>query len=680
MKTKIKRHSRAVLSVALAVCMLISCMTVGIIATDAANSINSIGDPEGLSVDISDAADKNNADDTADTDSSSEGSADSAANRAVPSKSDDAPLGASDDDEAVGANYYLLVGIGNDQNDPITWNKYIMSSTQSFTVTPDSLNLSSFSANTNYFVGISSSTSYTNMWSQNKDSAVGSVTGDDVFEGTSKNEFNRDGKTFYFAHFSLKTNLVSSVTVSASIDSNEKTTYSFKGNEQGVENWTVVGDNTDLFGTAWAPTATANDMTSTDSGATYTWTKKNVTLAAGKIEYKVAKDHSWTTTYPQDNAKQTVSQAGDYDVTITYTSSPKNLTMTLTPIIKSTLSVKSDIANAEVKATYNGVTIVEGGSIPNVPKGASISISVTTGHEHKCDSVTGTYNTSSTVSATRSGSVWVMEMPNAATEISAAISSVTLQTIYFNNMYTGYSLINAYAKYDDGDEPLGIYPGKNMTKLPNSNIWSISVPDNVDSIIFTGDNGYNTELMTIPWTTYTNPKYTAPLGHNDAPTIANGGTWGEYTARTNEYTVTDGPTMNNANLFTGISATLYDYFVDNEVGGNWLSDIGKNSSTGDYNCSGTNDPFRTKLNKALSDYASNTVAPKYGITYPLYWGNNKESNKGDLYNFSQRVNNSDGLTSSNTAITGLSGKTLASSSIHHYDSEDDKQNGAPYSR
>lgn len=36
MKTKIKRHSRSVLSVVLAVCMLVSCMTVGLIATDAA--------------------------------------------------------------------------------------------------------------------------------------------------------------------------------------------------------------------------------------------------------------------------------------------------------------------------------------------------------------------------------------------------------------------------------------------------------------------------------------------------------------------------------------------------------------------------------------------------------------------------------------------------------------------
>ena len=36
MKTKIKRHSRSVLSVILAVCMLVSCMTAGMIMTDAA--------------------------------------------------------------------------------------------------------------------------------------------------------------------------------------------------------------------------------------------------------------------------------------------------------------------------------------------------------------------------------------------------------------------------------------------------------------------------------------------------------------------------------------------------------------------------------------------------------------------------------------------------------------------
>ena len=36
MKTKIKRHSRSVLSVVLTLCMLVSCMTVGLVTTDAA--------------------------------------------------------------------------------------------------------------------------------------------------------------------------------------------------------------------------------------------------------------------------------------------------------------------------------------------------------------------------------------------------------------------------------------------------------------------------------------------------------------------------------------------------------------------------------------------------------------------------------------------------------------------
>ena len=41
MKTKIKRHSRAALSIVLTLCMLVSCMTVGLIATDAANVTDS---------------------------------------------------------------------------------------------------------------------------------------------------------------------------------------------------------------------------------------------------------------------------------------------------------------------------------------------------------------------------------------------------------------------------------------------------------------------------------------------------------------------------------------------------------------------------------------------------------------------------------------------------------------
>ena len=82
MKSKIKRGSRSALSIVLAVCMLISCMTVGLIATDAAQVANS--DSVGASVDKDDEASVG-----AEIDSD-----------------DDSAVGASvDADDSVGKNY-----------------------------------------------------------------------------------------------------------------------------------------------------------------------------------------------------------------------------------------------------------------------------------------------------------------------------------------------------------------------------------------------------------------------------------------------------------------------------------------------------------------------------------------------------------------------------------------------
>ena len=74
MKTKIKRHSHAVLSVVLAVCMVLSCMTVGLIATDAAK-VNDQG-AVGASTDTQPATDEGAAldnDETAGLSESGEG-------------------------------------------------------------------------------------------------------------------------------------------------------------------------------------------------------------------------------------------------------------------------------------------------------------------------------------------------------------------------------------------------------------------------------------------------------------------------------------------------------------------------------------------------------------------------------------------------------------------------------
>ena len=115
-----------------------------------------------------------------------------------------------------------------------------------------------------------------------------------------------------------------------------------------------------------------------------------------------------------------------------------------------------------------------------------------------------------------------------------------------------------------------------MTRLPNSNIWTIDVPGDLNAITFVGDNGNNTGSLTIPWTN-AKPKYTA--GSNPADP-SNGGTWGNYIARSNEVDVTAGSTVTDGvasgKLFAGITATMYDYYVDGEVdsGANkWLNGI-----------------------------------------------------------------------------------------------------------
>ncbi|WP_407384449.1 fibro-slime domain-containing protein [Ruminococcus sp.] len=484
--------------------------------------------------------------------------------------------------------------------------------------------------------------------------------------------------------------------------------------------WTAVGAygaastaDAGFFGTAWAPTATANDLT--NSGTTWSKTWSNVTLTAQKtVYYKVAKNHAWDTAYPSSNATKTIP-AGTYNITITYNESTNAVNLTYTSTLN-TLTVAS-VENAVVTATYNGTTANEGSSISNVPAGASVTISVTPDANYQCTEVTS----SAGGTITGSGNSYTLRMPSAATTVSATIAGVTLKKIYFNNSYTLYGSVHAYV-YENGNEYLGKYPGTTMTKLPNSNIWYIEVPNNVDYVKFVSGEGYTTGELTIPWTSYTYPKYTAPYGHNDAPTVANGGTWGNYlygddNKRTNEYTVSKGTTMNASNLFTGITATMYDYYTDGEITNSagtasdtgassapkgWIKGINNTEYTwGNDDGSLKNgwewNPYRT-LNSALSTYSSTS-----SVSYPLYFGNlnvtSKDSNNNSKYaintvggaggemdrrteivnytGWNQNANGSIALSHDYNAVTGLSGKSLAGSTIHYYKSGATDENGAP---
>ena len=593
MKTKIKRHSRSVLSVVLALCMLLSCMTAGMIMTDAAKV-------DSESVSWNPTTDK--------------------------------------------FSYQVNNGGWTD----LSFNS---NGVTTFTVSNDNSTLE--------FKLVFNGTVYNHSSSQSTFSANGMRSKDGQTRLAKTGGSNYSVSGVYADTYTVK--------LTTTVNNGE---VNFKINGTFVEqasSWTVVGDSEELFGGTWNTTNTANDLDMTQTP--YTWTKNAVYLSAGDIEYKVVKNHAWAGCYPAaGNRKTTVSSSGYYNVTVTYDSNT-DLKMTLAPAAKRTLTVPQ-IADATVTATYGSQTAAEGQSLTEVPAGADVTVNVTPDSGHKCTGVSAGSST-----ATGSGTNWTLKMPNSDATLAATIVAYQAQMrrIYFYNKYTQYPMVSIYAYYKTGDtitdEIFG--SGTTMTKMANSDLWYIDVPEDA-YVRFMGE-GYSTGELTQ---NSTKPKYIPGTNRKDP---GNGGDWGEYIERNNVYSVNEGENMSSSNLFTGITATFFDYYVDNEVTGGWLTGIMAES---DYKCSGyTNDPYRTYLNAALSNYADNN------ITYPLYWGNNKNINgddsdatanvhSGDLYNFYLSVNNSAKLNPYSTAIQGLAGNSLAGGNIHHYKADVTDNNGA----
>ena len=81
------------------------------------------------------------------------------------------------------------------------------------------------------------------------------------------------------------------------------------------DTYTVAGNNSAMFGSAWDADYTANDMTKNGDG-TYSITYTNVYLEDNVI-YKVVKNHDWVEAYPADGDRViTIAEAGTYTVTI----------------------------------------------------------------------------------------------------------------------------------------------------------------------------------------------------------------------------------------------------------------------------------------------------------------------------------------------------------------------------
>ena len=81
------------------------------------------------------------------------------------------------------------------------------------------------------------------------------------------------------------------------------------------DTYTVAGNNSAMFGSAWDADYAANDMTKNDDG-TYSITYTNVYLD-GNVQYKVVKNRDWEEAYPADGDRViTIAEAGTYTLTI----------------------------------------------------------------------------------------------------------------------------------------------------------------------------------------------------------------------------------------------------------------------------------------------------------------------------------------------------------------------------
>ena len=635
MKQKIKRHYRSAISVLLSVCMLISCMTVGLIATDAAK----VTGDEAVAAQLSD-GDEAVAAQLSDGDE---------AVAAQLSDGDEAVGVQVSDDETVGdSTHYLYKGISD------------TSLTQVGALPLTSVSLS---AGNNY-INVTRSTSGWNkdyVWYSSRKPSW-DITG--ATAGAINWVQERENGGCYY----ILINTAAAGTFNFSYSDGKLT---ITGGTAPSTTWNVTGDSTAIFTSAWDNSLSVNTMTETSTNE-FTWTKSNVYLEAGAIKYKVTNKGSWNPCYPSGDSsqKKTVGSSGYYNVEIVYNSSPQSLEMNLTSAGSYNLTLPP-VDNAEVQATYNGVTITEGGTLEDIPQGASVSITVTPDTtKKKCNGITSSTVSSNGGSINGSGTSWTLTMPGAdVDDLVFEIGNIGTRTVYYYNYYTKYAMVSAYVSYNDSaEEPLGAWAGSTMKREPNTNYWSIEVPEDVHNIYFIGDGGVNSGSMNLQtqFTDYPSPKIPMYTGKGDAPTIANGSKWGEYVKPSNIYSVSMGSQTEGVSLFTGIKATFYDYYVDNEITGGWLTGI---KDLRDYKCWGKNenDPF-TSLNSALSSYAADN-----SITYPLYFGNLKTST---YTSFHLNANNSTQLSPNSTSILGLAGNKLAKSTIHHYKSDGTDKNGA----
>ncbi len=282
MKSIIKRNSRSVISILLAVCMLVSCMTVGLIMTDAAQTSQQSATGAKATTDETGAMINN---DTAN------GKGAAAESGSTGASATDQAVGAKAGSDTVGVSYYLLMG---GQNNPTSWTTNFSASKSGTTYTA-TIPSSRITQGQNFYLALSSSTSYTNEFNQKTNESGSAIAAANKsgsgFSWNGVTSYNYNGTTYYSAGYCCSTVISGNYTVTYNSSSRvftvtapSETTYAVTF-ESGTGGTVVAGSTTvNAGGTASVNvgSTTATTITATPSSG-YTFDKWTVSGTTSSV-------------------------------------------------------------------------------------------------------------------------------------------------------------------------------------------------------------------------------------------------------------------------------------------------------------------------------------------------------------------------------------------------------------
>lgn len=592
MKTKIKRHSRSVLSVVLALCMLLSCMTAGMIMTDAAR-VN---------------------------------------------------------DEAVSFNTsdWLCVKCQSDN-----WKEHWVSPNGTF-----DLDLTAYAA------------------------------GDDVPFNLICSNNNINYYLIENSGSSYRPQIYTTQNANQNFNGNKGTTSTLAGSFHVTSPCTITvklswnGENSANVKVTNVTTTTYNVTASAGAGGTLTASHSKAT-AGTTITATATPNRGYQLSSMTESNGRPVTRSGNKG-TYTMPSADSTVYAAFSPLTERTLTLNSSAGGTLTARVYNTdyTAAADGSASATAYKGESVTFTAAPVSGYVLQSLDLYYDNihhDVTSSVSNNTYTWTMLDKN-VTATATYIQGYPYTTVYYDNYLTKWAKVYAYSWIETADSVTytesGAKPGIEMTQVGTSSIYEIRIPYSANNtfIIFTGSGGASNEGAAI-----TGATGNAVPGQNkqykSTTADASKGTWGDYTERKNVYTVTPGQSVkgNNKLYYDGITATLYDYYVDGEYNNgssNWLKGIGdreyskSNGSQFDWNPYGN-------LNTALSQYANDE-----DVTYPLYFGTldtinggNHWGTGGDPTNYTHwnfKVNNSNGLSATgkfNAAVQGLASSSELNSNI-----------------